>query len=111
MLTWNVPIRPNGVIISYEISYSVSGNWSVTENITNTTTSFIIQPLLPDTTVFKISVSAYTSIGRGIPANIYSLRSLSPAASCKYVYTTKTYKFASMLYGIGNSHITRSIFL
>ena len=63
-LTWSVPEEPNGVIISYEITYRVTGsNLVVTTNTTEL--SFSISPLSPLTTVFNISVSAYTSIGPG----------------------------------------------
>ena len=62
-LTWSEPEEPNGVIISYEVTYRVNGSNLVTTNTTEL--SFSISPLSPLTTVFNISVSAYTSIGRG----------------------------------------------
>ena len=93
MLRWNPPTRPNGIIIYYEVSYIVSGNRSVIE-ITNTSTNFSIQPLLPETIVFNISVSAYTSIGRSISANIFSLSTLSPVTPRKCYY--RTYKLVSL---------------
>ena len=65
VLTWSAPQQPNGVIISYEVTYRVSdGNL-----VMNSTTDlrFIIPSLTPGTNVTEISVSAYTSVGRGHP--------------------------------------------
>ena len=60
-LTWSAPQEPNGVIISYE----VTGSNLVTTNTTHLSTTFRISSLTPQTTVSDITVSAYTSIGRG----------------------------------------------
>ena len=64
-LTWNAPQEPNGVIISYEVTYRVTGSNLVTTNTTDLSTTFSISSLTPQTTVSYISVSAYTSIGPG----------------------------------------------
>ena len=64
-LTWSAPQEPNGVIISYEVTYRVTGSNLVTTNTTDLSTSFSISSLTPQTIVSDISVSAYTSIGRG----------------------------------------------
>ena len=64
-LTWSAPQEPNGVIISYEVTYRVTGSNLVTTNTTDLSTPFSISSLTPQTTVSDISVSAYTSIGRG----------------------------------------------
>ena len=64
-LTWSSPQEPNGVIISYEVTYRVTGSNLVTTNTTDLSTTFSISSLTPRTTVSNISVSAYTSIGRG----------------------------------------------
>ena len=64
-LTWSAPQEPNGVIISYEVTYRVTGSNLVTTNTTNLSTTFSISSLTPQTTVSNISVSAYTSIGPG----------------------------------------------
>ena len=69
-LTWNAPQEPNGVIISYEVTYRVTENNLVTTNTTDLSTTFSISPLTPQTTVSNISVSAYTSIGPGEAATI-----------------------------------------
>ena len=69
-LTWSAPLEPNGVIISYEVTYRVTGSNLVTTNTTDLSTTFSISSLTPQTTVSNISVSAYTSIGPGEAATI-----------------------------------------
>ena len=63
VLTWSAPQEPNGVIISYEVTYRVSDGNLTTTNTTNETST--ISSLTPGTNVTEISVSAYTSVGRG----------------------------------------------
>ena len=65
VLTWSAPQEPNGVIISYEVTYRVSEGNLVTTNTTDL--RFTIPSLTPGTNVTEISVSAYTSVGRGDP--------------------------------------------
>ena len=76
-LTWSAPQEPNGVIIRYEITYRVAGSNLTTINITGSTTTFSISSLSPLVTVFNISVSAYTSIGRGETFFIDSVTTIS----------------------------------
>ena len=82
MLIWSAPQEPNGVIISYEVTYRVSDGNLVTTNTTDLSTTFTIPSLTPGTNVTEISVSAYTSVGRGDRA-VISLFNISPL--CKYV--------------------------
>ena len=42
VLTWSAPQEPNGVIISYEVTYRVSDGNLVTTNITHLSTIFTI---------------------------------------------------------------------
>ena len=77
VLTWSAPQEPNGVIISYEGTYRVSDGNLVTTNTTDLNTTFTISSLTPGTNVTDISVSAYTSAGRGDPA-VISLLNTSP---------------------------------
>ena len=73
-LTWSAPQEPNGVINSYEVTYRVSDGI----NATNTTNlRFTIPSLTPGTNVTEISVSAYTSVGRGDPVQIPQLVTLN----------------------------------
>ena len=65
VLTWSAPQEPNGVIISNEVTYKVSDGNLATTNITHLSTIFTISSLTPGTNVTEISVSAYTSVGRG----------------------------------------------
>ena len=65
VLTWSAPQEPNGVIISYEVTYRVSDGNLVTTNTGDLSTTFTIPSLTPGTNVTEISVSAYTLVGRG----------------------------------------------
>ena len=92
VLTWSAPQEPNGVIISYEVTYRVSDGNLVNLVITNTTDlRFTIPSLTPGVNVTEISVSAYTSVGRGDPVQIPHLMTL--AAPCEYInHHACTYK-------------------
>ena len=70
VLTWSPPQEPNGVIISYEVTYTVNGRNTVRVNTSDLSTTFTIPSLTPRTGVSAISVTAYTRIGRGEPANL-----------------------------------------
>ena len=63
-LNWGVPQIPNGVIISYEVTYRVGNGYLVTMNTTEL--SFTTSEVAPETMVSDISVRAFTSAGRGI---------------------------------------------
>ena len=76
-LTWNAPLEPNGVIVSYEVTYRVTGSNFTTTNITDLSTVFSISSLSPLVTVDNISVSAYTSIGQGEAVVIDSVTTIS----------------------------------
>ena len=86
VLTWSAPQEPNGVIISYEVTYRVSDGNLVTTNTTDF--RFTISSLTPGTNVTEISVSAYTSVGRGDPVQIPHLVLLaSPREYIHNIYT------------------------
>ena len=70
VLTWSPPQEPNGVIISYEVTYTVNGNNTVRVNTSDLSTTFTIPSLTPQTRVSGITVVTYTRIGRGEPANL-----------------------------------------
>ena len=72
VLTWSAPQDPNGVIISYEVTYKGNDD-IVTTNTTDLSTTFTISSLTPGTNVTEISVSAYTNVGRGDPVQISHL--------------------------------------
>ena len=65
VLTWSVPQEPNGIIVAYEVTYSIDGGAITVVNSTNGDTTLTIPSLPPNTNISNISVSAYTSIGRG----------------------------------------------
>ena len=75
VLTWSAPQEPNGVIISYEVTYSVNDSKFTTNSTTDL--RFAIPSLTPGTNVTEISVSAYTSVGRGDLVQISHLVTLN----------------------------------
>ena len=75
VLTWSAPQEPNGVIISYVVTYRVSNDILVTTNTTDL--RFTILSLTPGTNITEISVSAYTSVGRGDSVQIPHLITLT----------------------------------
>ena len=86
VLTWSPPQEPNGVIISYEVTYTVNSNNTVRVNTSDLSTTFTVPSLTPQTRVSDITVSAYTTIGRGEPTNLpnttLELRELLPLHAC-----------------------------
>ena len=64
VFTWRPPQYPNGVIIAYEVTYSINGSIPTAMNITEMNTALTTE-LVPNTRVSAISVRAYTSIGPG----------------------------------------------
>ena len=89
VLTWSPPQEPNGVIISYEVTYTVNRNNTIKVNTSDLSTTFTIPSLTPQTRVFAITVTAYTRIGRGVPANLpdqtsLELRELLPLHASYY---------------------------
>ena len=78
-ITWDRPQDPNGIILRYEITYTVNDNISpVIDSTTNPndTITFKIPALTLGTRV-SVSVSAYTSVGQGPPANLTNLVTLT----------------------------------
>ena len=65
-ISWGAPQMSNGVITQYEVTYRVNGG-TLMMNTTDPATTFIIIPSLnPGTMVSDISVTAFTSPGRGV---------------------------------------------
>ena len=79
VLTWSAPQEPNGVIICYEVTYRVSDGNLVTTNTTDL--KFTIPSLTAGTNVTEISVSAYTSAGRGDYAQVSRLMIQAPQST------------------------------
>ena len=75
-ITWDPPQIPNGIILSYEVTYTINNSAPVTNGTSDTNAAFIIAALNPDTRV-SISVSAYTSVGQGEIAHLTDLMTLS----------------------------------
>ena len=70
-ITWAPPESPNGIILCYEVTYTINNSAPVT-NSTELNTIITIPRLTPGTRVF-VSVSAYTSVGQGVPAKLTDL--------------------------------------
>ena len=87
-LTWSAPREPNGVIISYEITYRVTGNL-ITIRTSNSIMTYSISSLTPQTTVSDISVSAYTSIGPGESVTIADQTTLDKP--CELIFSVCCY--------------------
>ena len=64
-ISWGAPQMPNGVITQYEVTYRINSSSPVTTNTTDLATTLIIPSLFPGTMVSHISVTAFTSGGRG----------------------------------------------
>ncbi len=75
VLTWDPP-NVHGIIIRYEVTYRISDGNIKTFN-TGLNTAFKISPLETGTRVSDVSVSAYTSVGRGVLSNLTNLRTHS----------------------------------
>ena len=67
ILEWEIPREPNGNIIAYEVTYRVGNTNRVTRNTTDSEDTRLEIPDVPtNTTVSEITVTAYTSEGRGV---------------------------------------------
>ena len=91
VLTWSAPQEPNGVIISYEVTYRVCDGNLVATNTTDL--RFTILSLTPGTNVTEISVSAYTSVGRGDPVQIPHLVTLNTPREYTFIYKFMAYNY------------------
>lgn len=78
-LTWSAPEEPNGVILSYEVTYRVGTGNRVTVNTTDLSTAFTIP--LQGAVVTGLSVSAYTRVGRGEASSLADVTTAAPIAS------------------------------
>lgn len=65
VLSWEPPLEPNGVILIYEVTYSVNGSIPFVSNTTTGMRYLTILSLPLGTVLSNISVTAYTSEGRG----------------------------------------------
>ena len=71
-ISWTPSLRPNGVIIAYEVSYrpTDSSDPETRLNTTDLETSFSTQSDLEEGTEFIFSVRAYTRVGPGNTSSI-----------------------------------------
>ena len=71
-ISWTPPLRTNGVIIAYEVSYrpTDSSDPQTRLNTTDLETTFSTQSDLEEGTEFIFSVRAYTRVGPGNTSSI-----------------------------------------
>ena len=105
VLTWSPPQEPNGVIISYEVTYTINGNNTFRVNTLDLSTTFTIPSLTPQTRVSAITVTAYTRIGRGEPADLpdqttLELRELAIATACLIKYSYSLMSLAAVVMNV-----------
>ncbi len=101
-LTWDPPDEPNGVIIRYEVTYRISdGNLQAVD--AGLSTKFTISPLETGTRVSDVSVSAYTSVGRGVLSNLTDLRTLSEPRELLW-WSTSMYIRYECICSYGDGH-------
>ena len=77
ILTWNAPEELTGVIIGYEVTYSVNGGSLMSVNSTDAASTFTISLLTPSTAIQDITVAAYTREGRGEVTGLAGVRTLA----------------------------------
>ena len=70
LLTWSPPLVPNGIIVSYEVNYHLSGQL-VTVYLANTQ-NYVISGL-EEYTWYTFTISSFTRIGQG-PSTSVSAR-------------------------------------
>ena len=87
VFTWSPPQDPNGVILSYEVTYRVNNSTPITTNTTNLSNMFVITSVTPLTNISDVVVSAYTRIGRGEGTPLEDITTLGE--QCKHVYNKK----------------------
>ena len=81
-LAWDPPAEPNGVIITYQVTYRLNNSRLVRVNATEfNITSFNITSLPAFTRVSNISVSAYTGAGLGVSAYLEDIILMTGDAS------------------------------
>ena len=61
-ISWNPPMEPNGVIVNYEVGFTISTG---VMNYINTSATQHTLRYLPPNTMITFSVRAYTIIGPG----------------------------------------------
>ena len=98
-ISWTLPLRPNGVIIAYEVSYrpTDSSDPETRLNTTDLETSFTTQSDLEEGTEFIFSVRAYTRVGPGNTSSI-TVSTLSSVPECENIETELDYSYGFVVY-------------
>ena len=66
-ISWNPPSERNGIIVIYELGFSIGG--TILNNTNTSDTQYTLRDLPPSTSIITI-VRAYTVIGPGDVSNI-----------------------------------------
>ena len=95
---WSAPQEPNGVIISYEVTYRDSEGNNFAANTTDLSTMFTILSLTAGTNVTNTSVSAYTSVGRGPAVMIPHLMLVEPPCELTLYSALSCYNYHHLMW-------------
>lgn len=60
----------NGILLGYNVTYKKAGETSANEQYINTTLNLTVLRGLEKFTVYEVTVSAFTKVGRGPAGNI-----------------------------------------
>ena len=74
-LSWMSPDTPNGIIIQYEVQYSVN---STTSLVNFTDTLMVTVEGLSFSTIYIVQIRAYTRVGAGPFSNSITVMTLPP---------------------------------
>ena len=61
---WDPPQEPNGIVVAYELTYTVVSNDTMAQNLSTTFTELVVE-FPPGTHVSDISIRAFNSVGAG----------------------------------------------
>ena len=94
-LTWCPPKQSNGLITSYQLTYTPNNE---TLHAVNTTDNqFIISSLSPGTRVSGISATAFTSVGSGEISTVNDIATLSEPSKSNQTNTSYSLKSKTLL--------------
>ena len=65
LFDWGPPFEPNGILIVYQLTYTVTGSGTVIHNLTDIAATELAVKFPQNITVSQISLRAYTSAGPG----------------------------------------------
>ena len=71
-VAWTPPPKDqvNGILLGYNVTYKKAGETTANEQYINTTLNFTVLNGLEKFTVYEVTVSAFTKVGRGPAGNV-----------------------------------------